>query len=102
MSIVARRRTKATVLMLTRQDKIDRLGSWKRLGLPQYVESCETPVEAVHPEVLRQPIFILVFLCVQALDIFHMSRRSEPKLVRKMTDALGHGVGRPREFRLCR
>lgn len=58
---MARGGPEPAALMLARQDKVDDFIARKRIGVSQKVESRQTPVHPVQPQVFRQPVFELVF-----------------------------------------
>lgn len=90
VGVVARRSSKATVFMLTRQDKVNGFLAGKPIRVPEEMECCQPPVHAVQSQVLSQPVVQLIFLGVQALDIPYMSLSREDKLLGRRC-ALNHG-----------
>lgn len=51
----------ATAVMQTRQHKVDDVVTWEGVGMAEQMQSRQAPVQAVEPQVLRQPVLQLVF-----------------------------------------
>ncbi|KXH44764.1 hypothetical protein CNYM01_02229 [Colletotrichum nymphaeae SA-01] len=90
MRVVARRGTEPPALMLTREHEINRLVPRERLRVAEQVQRDETPIEAVEAQVLRQPVVVLVFAGVQALDVFDVRRRRQLELVWQVLELRRH------------
>lgn len=81
MGIVTRSCTKAAIFMLAGKYKVDGLVPREGVRATEEVEGRETPVKTVESQVFSQPVFILVFARVEALDIAHMGRGDETEFV---------------------
>jgi len=90
VGIVARSRTEAAVFMLTGKHKVDGLVPREGVRAAQQMEGRETPVKAVESQMFSQPVFILVFARVEALDVAHMGRGDEAEFVGKRACSVRH------------
>ncbi|UQC79755.1 uncharacterized protein CLUP02_05236 [Colletotrichum lupini] len=81
MRVVARRGPEPPALMLTREHEINRLVPRESLRVAEEVQRYQAPVEAVEAQVLRQPVVVLVFAGIKALDVFDVRRRRQLELV---------------------
>lgn len=84
--IVTRSSAKTAAFMLTGQDKVYRLIAWQRFGVPEQVQGHEPPVDAVEPQVLGQPVVVLVLTGVKALDVLDVVGCCELELIGQLVE----------------
>lgn len=76
---MARSWPEASVVMLTRQDKLDRLVSREGIRMSQEMESCQSPVDAIEAKMFGQPVFELIFpLLVMSIACLMMDKKYSP------------------------
>lgn len=86
--------TEASIVVHARQDKVHNFLLRQRVWTAEQVESMEAPVQAIQPQVFRQPILVFIFplrrpsatarsgpaagtYSIKALDVCHMLFHAE-------------------------
>lgn len=86
MRIVTRSSAKAAAVMLAGQDKIYRLVARQCFRVPEQMQGHEPPVDAIEPQVLGQPVVVLVFAGVEALDVLDVVGCCELELIGQLVE----------------
>lgn len=61
MRIMAGSGTKASIIILTREDELESLVSGQRVGMTQEVKGSQSPVDPIQSQVFGQPVIKLIF-----------------------------------------
>ena len=67
--------SESAVVVLAGEHEINGLGSGKGLWMTHEMEGGQPPIEAIKAKVLSKPVLVLIFLCVEALNVLDMGCR---------------------------